>query len=169
MNNAPNYRRSITTGFSFGLTSGIITTLGLMVGLNSSTHSMLAVVGGVLTIAIADAFSDAFAMHITEEVRNAKATQEIWTATFSTLMFKFITAITFLIPLLLVSPGSLTLDAAIIASIAWGLLLITIFNYFLARKEKAPAWKIIGEHLIIAIIVVVLANLAGSWINAAFG
>ena len=50
---------SVTVGLSFGLTSGIITTLGLMVGLYSGTHSRLAVLGGILTIAIADSFSDA--------------------------------------------------------------------------------------------------------------
>jgi len=48
----------LKTGLSFGLTSGIITTLGLMVGLNSSTHSDLVVIGGILTIAIADGFLD---------------------------------------------------------------------------------------------------------------
>jgi len=59
-------RHSITTGFSFGLTSGVITTLGLLVGLNSGTHSKLVVIGGILTIAIADAFSDALGIHISE-------------------------------------------------------------------------------------------------------
>ena len=31
-------RESVKTGISFGLTSGVITTLGLMVGLHSGTH-----------------------------------------------------------------------------------------------------------------------------------
>lgn len=52
-------RLSIRKGFSFGLTSGVITTLGLIVGLHSSTHSDLSVIGGILSIAIADAMSDA--------------------------------------------------------------------------------------------------------------
>ena len=49
---------SFRVGMSFGLTSGIITTLGLIVGLHSGTHSKLAVIGGILTIAMADALSD---------------------------------------------------------------------------------------------------------------
>jgi len=57
-------KHSLKTGFSFGLTSGIITTLGLIVGLNSSTRSKLVVLGGILIIAIADAFSDAFGIHV---------------------------------------------------------------------------------------------------------
>ena len=31
-------KESLKTGISFGLTSGVITTLGLMVGLHSGTH-----------------------------------------------------------------------------------------------------------------------------------
>jgi hypothetical protein len=50
---------SIRTGISFGLTSVVITTLGLMVGLHAGTHSKIVVLAGILTIAIADAFSDA--------------------------------------------------------------------------------------------------------------
>src|SRR3989339_547129 len=52
-------KNSIKKGLGFGLTSGIITTLGMIVGLNSSTHSQAVVIGGVLIIAIADAMSDA--------------------------------------------------------------------------------------------------------------
>ena len=39
-------------------------TLGLMVGLHAGTHSMPAVLGGILTIAVADAMSDALGIHV---------------------------------------------------------------------------------------------------------
>ena len=52
-------REAFRTGASFGLTSGVLTTLGLIVGLYAGTHSKLAVMGGIFTIAIADALSDA--------------------------------------------------------------------------------------------------------------
>ncbi len=57
-------KHSLKIGFSFGLASGIITTLGLIVGLHSGTHSKKVVIGGILTIAIADAFSDALGIHL---------------------------------------------------------------------------------------------------------
>ena len=47
-----------TKGFSFGLTSGVITTLGMIVGLETATSSKLAVVAGIVSVAIADAFSE---------------------------------------------------------------------------------------------------------------
>ena len=47
------------TGLYFGATSGVITTIGLIVGLNAGTRSLVAVLGGIFVIAIADAMSDA--------------------------------------------------------------------------------------------------------------
>ena len=45
--------QSLRTGANFGVTSGVITTLGLVVGLHAGTRSDLAVIGGILTIAVA--------------------------------------------------------------------------------------------------------------------
>ena len=38
------------TGIYFGTTSGVITTLGVIIGLNAGTESLVAVVGGILVI-----------------------------------------------------------------------------------------------------------------------
>ena len=72
-------RLSFKTGFSFGLTSAIITTLGLMVGLESGTQSKIAVLGGILTIAVADAFSDSLGIHVSQESQNQPTRQHIAT------------------------------------------------------------------------------------------
>ncbi len=47
------------TGVFFGATSGVITTVGLIAGLYAGTESVVAVLGGILVIAVADAMSDA--------------------------------------------------------------------------------------------------------------
>ena len=156
-------KHSLKTGFSFGLTSGIITTLGLMVGLHSGTHSTLVVIGGILTIAVADAFSDALGIHISEETENKHTTKEIWESTVSTFLAKFVFALTFLIPLLL-----LQLSTAIIVSVAWGLSLLGIFSFFIAKEQKAKPWKVVMEHLIIALVVIVTTHYVGDWIGSTF-
>lgn len=84
-------KHSLQVGFSFGLTSGIMTTLGLMVGLHSGTHLKLAVIGGILTIAMADAFSDASGgIHVSEESENKHSMGEIWESTLATFFLKII-------------------------------------------------------------------------------
>ncbi len=153
-------KHSIKTGFSFGLTSAILTTLGLMVGLHSGTHSKPVVIGGILTIAIADAFSDALGIHISEESENAHATKEIWEATLSTFLFKFVFALTFVIPVLL-----LQLSTAIIVSIIWGLLLLGAFSFYIAKEQKTKTWKVIAEHLFIALVVIIATHYVGGWIG----
>ena len=143
-------RPSLKTGFSFGLTSGIITTLGLIVGLHSGTHSELAVIGGILTIAIADAFSDALGIHVSEESENKHTTREIWEATVSTFLSKFVFALTFVVPMVL-----LPLPAAVMVSVVWGLSLLGTFSFYMAKEQKIKPGKVITEHVLIALIVIV--------------
>jgi VIT1/CCC1 family predicted Fe2+/Mn2+ transporter len=156
-------KHSIKIGFSFGTTSGIITTLGLMVGLHSSTRSSLAVMGGILTIAIADAFSDALGIHVSEESENVHTHKEIWAATASTFLSKSIFALTFLVPVMLFD-----LEKAILVSIAWGMSMLCLFSYRLARDQGSAPLRVIGEHVFIALIVVVITHYLGDWIAKSF-
>ena|SRR5690606_6679892 len=64
-----------------------------MVGLHSGTHSRLAVIGGVLTVAVADAFSDALGIHIAEEAEDKHTHLEVWESTIATFVTKFFFAI----------------------------------------------------------------------------
>jgi VIT1/CCC1 family predicted Fe2+/Mn2+ transporter len=154
-------KHSLKTGLSFGLTSGIITTVGLMVGLHSGTRSRLVVIGGILTIAIADAFSDALGIHVSEESKNRHTTKEIWEATISTFLSKFVFALMFIIPLLIFQ-----LSTAVIVSVIWGLFLLCIFSFYIAREQKAKSWKVVVEHLTIALIVIVVTHYIGHWIGS---
>lgn len=154
---------SFKVGFSFGVTSGIITTLGLIVGLNSGTHSKLVVIGGILIIAIADAFSDALGIHISEESENRHSSKEIWESTISTFISKFVFASTFLIPILL-----LELSMAIIFSVIWGLLVLAILSFNIAKEQQKKPLKIILEHIIIALFVIITTHYVGDWISATF-
>jgi VIT1/CCC1 family predicted Fe2+/Mn2+ transporter len=152
-------RHSFKVGFSFGLVSGIITTLGLIVGLHSSTHSRIFVIGGILVIAIADALSDAIGIHISEEAENKHSHGEIWESTLSTFLSKFVFALTFLVPIFIFE-----LNTAIIVCIIWGLLLITVFSVYLARSQKAKASQIVLEHVALAIVVITLTHFVGDWV-----
>lgn len=156
-------KESIRTGFSFGLTSGIITTLGLMVGLHAGTHSTLAVAGGVLTIAIADAFSDALGIHISEEAEIKHTPREIWESTIATFFTKFLFALTFLVPVLL-----LPLSQAVFVSIVWGLLALSLFSYHIAVRSGESPLKVVGEHLLAAVVVVISSQLVGEFISSHF-
>ena len=157
-------KHSLKIGISFGTTSGIITTLGLMVGLNSGTHSQATIIGGILTIAIADSFSDALGIHLSEESEGKHTEREIWESTIYTFLAKFIFALIFIIPILF-----LELSIAIIVSIIFGLSLLSILSFLLSRKQNKKTWRVVLEHLIVALVVILLAHYIGNWVASLFG
>jgi len=156
----PLKNTSIISGLSFGLTSGVITTLGLLVGLEAGTGSTQVVIAGILTIAVADAFSDALGMHIAEESKNNTNVKNIWRATIATLLAKFLFALSFLIPVLL-----LPISTAVITSIIWGLFLILTLSYIMAKKQNENPLKAMAEHFFIAIFVIIITHYIGYWIK----
>ncbi len=154
--------RSVKTGLCFGLTSGTITTLGLMVGLSSGTNSRSVVLGGILTIAIADSMSDALGIHLSEESKSGDKVPpgHIWLSTLYTFIFKFIFASSFIIPVMLFE-----LKNAVFVSILYGFILLSVLSYFIAREKGESPWKVIAEHLLIAGLVVVLTHYTGNMIS----
>jgi vacuolar iron transporter family protein len=157
-------KHSLKVGLSFGLTSAIITTLGLITGLNAGTQSRVAVIGGVLTIAIADAFSDALGIHVSEESEGKHRTREIWESTGSAFLAKFGFASLFLVPLIL-----LPLPAAIVASVIMGLSLLAALSFLIAKSQGASAPRAIAEHLFVAVVVITLTIFVGNFIARTFG
>ncbi len=154
-------REQLRIGLTFGLTSAAITTMGLMVGLHSGTHSKWVVLGGILTIAIADAFSDALGIHLSEESENTHTPGEIWSVTLATFGAKFIFAMTFAVPVLF-----LPLGPAIGVCVGWGLAMLAVLSYAVARAQRAHPWKVIGEHLLIALVVIAVTHWIGEWIGS---
>lgn len=154
--------KSWKSGIGFGVTSAIITTLGLMIGLITSTESRLAVIGGIITIAIADALSDAMGMHLSQEF-SGNSQKNVWISTISTFLTKLIIACTFLI-----CPIFLPLITSAIINIIWGLLLLAIFSYIIAKNEKENPFSVIFQHVLIAILVIVLSYFIGLAINSFF-
>jgi vacuolar iron transporter family protein len=158
-----NMDHSMKTGLSFGITSATITTLGLMTGLNAGTHSQIVVMGGILTIAVADAFSDALGIHVAEEAKNEYSTREVWEATIATFISKFVFGLSFILPFLFFPLGT-----AIDAAIAWGLALLIVFSVYISRSCRTNVWSVVTEHLVIAVLVLLLTNFFGGWIAANF-
>ncbi|MBR9691322.1 hypothetical protein GOV06_00905 [Candidatus Woesearchaeota archaeon] len=149
--------KAVTKGFSFGLTSGVITTLGMIVGLESAVSSSVVIIAGILSIAIADAFSDAFGIHVSEE---AGGDRHIWVSTKYTFLSKFVFALLFIIPFVLLDVGN-----AVIVSICFGLAVIAIYSYFMARKQNKSPFKVVGEHLLISIVVIIATHFVGDLIG----
>ncbi|WP_457640115.1 VIT1/CCC1 transporter family protein [Persephonella sp.] len=148
-------------GIGFGLTSGVVTTLGMMIGLSSVSSSKTVIVGGIVSIAIADAVSDALGIHISEESQENTEVRHIWQATISTFLSKFFFALSFLIPVLL-----LDIQTAITVSIIWGTLLVTLFSIKIAHDRNENPIKTAGEHILIMFIVLAVIYATGKLVES---
>ena len=151
------------TGLFFGATSGVITTLGLMVGLEAGTQSLAAVFGGVVVIAVSDSMSDAMGIHLSQEADPQSTRGHIWAATLSTFVTKFLVAISFALPLLF-----MPLRQAVVVGALWGLIIISVMSFVLARLQQAPVWRAVGEHLAIALAVIAVSHYVGIWARSVF-
>ncbi len=162
------YSHQLITGISFGLTSGVITALGMIVGLRSATSSKLAVVAGIVIMAIADGLADAVGLHVVEEgeVEKGKVKhtpQEVWITTVITFVLVSGFILTFAIPLLL-----FPLKTAIFIAIAWGMLLLILLNLYIAKIRKKSSLKLISEHVLLASFVIIISYLLGNLIALKF-
>lgn len=141
-------KRSHKAGLGFGITSGIITTMGLMVGLYAGKSSEFVILSGVLTIAIADAFADAAGIHVSKKAVSEYSIREVWEATVSTFLTKFCVALSFVWPLLFFAAKT-----AVLINVVWGILLLSGFSVYIAKDRQVNPWRLIFEHLTIAAIV----------------
>jgi VIT1/CCC1 family predicted Fe2+/Mn2+ transporter len=154
--------KAVKGGIVFGLTTGIITTLGLIVGLYSGTHSKLAILGGIITIAIGGAFSDSLGIQLSEESENMRK-KYIRESTISTFLSQFIFSLTFAIPVIV-----FLLKTAIIISVIWGLLWIGVFSYLISKQRKIKPAKLIIQHMALASLVIIVTNYVGYFIAKIF-
>jgi len=95
---------------------------------------------------------------LAEEAKGSGSAGAIWEATLATFSAKLVIAGTFIVPVL-----ARPLDEAIVISVIWGLLLLTGLSVFVARAQAIPAWRVVGEHLFIALCVVAITHVVGDW------
>ncbi|MFA4934906.1 MAG: hypothetical protein WC568_03625 [Candidatus Methanoperedens sp.] len=163
---AQKYSHQFITGVSFGVTSGVITALGMIVGIHEATSSKLAVFASIVVMAIADGMADAAGFHIVEEAefengKNKHTSREVWTTTLFTFLAVCGFILTFAIPILI-----LELKTAIFVDIAWGFLLLILLNYYIAKFKKEDPVKLIFWHVLLAVFVVIISYITGYLIAA---
>jgi VIT1/CCC1 family predicted Fe2+/Mn2+ transporter len=161
-NDLKNTVRPAQTRFSFGATSAIITNLGIITGLDTLTHPKLSIIGALLVIALADNLSDSFGIHIYQESEHI-AKKEVWLSTLTNFFTRLFVSSTFII-LIIVLP----IRFAAVCSVIWGLLILTVMTYTIAKQQKINPFSAIFVHLTIAFVVVVASNFIGGFVISRF-
>jgi len=150
--------------FAFGISSAVLTTLGIIVGLNSATASKIAVIGGIIAVAIADSSSDSMGMYASKKSERGVSPARAFKAALSTFLGKFIFTLSFIIPFI-IFPFSF----AIYICIIWGLILLTFVNIQIAFIQEENIPKSIIKNIFIAIIVIIASYVGGKIISLIMG
>jgi VIT1/CCC1 family predicted Fe2+/Mn2+ transporter len=148
--------------YIFGMTAAIITNLGLIAGLYFSSDAKTNIIGSILIIALADNISDSLSIHIYQESERFEA-KEVWISTFSNFMVRLLVSLFFVLIVVF-----LPLMIASIILIVFGLLLLSFISYIVAKRRGMNPYVSIAEHLVIAILVVVVSRFLGEWITTQF-
>ena len=151
------------TKFSFGATSGIMTNLGLIVGLDTLQHPKMSIIGAILVIALADNISDSMGIHLYKE-HEATTSREIWFSTLTNFLARFAVSLTFILIV-----AVLPIKPAVLCALVWGLTLLALMSYTSAKERGMNPCLAVIEYILISVIVVVCSKIAGHWIIHQFG
>jgi VIT1/CCC1 family predicted Fe2+/Mn2+ transporter len=148
--------------FSFGVTSAIMTNLGLIVGLETLSHPKLSMVSAILVIALADNIADSFGIHIYQE-SECKGVREVWLSTLTNFLARFLVSASFILLVL-----ALPVHIAVVCSIAWGLLLLAVMSYFIAKRRDVHPYYAVIEHITIASFIIIASRIVSKFIVRMF-
>ena len=148
--------------YIFGSTAAIITNISLIVGLETARSGKGPILGGLLTIALADNISDSLGIHMYKETEGATARLTVL-ATVLNFLARLLISFSFIAIVLMCSIGQ-----SIPVAVTWGLMLIAIGSYWIARRNKENVILEIVKHLLVALVMILLSHSVGHLVAVYF-
>ncbi len=143
--------------YAFGISSAVLTTLGIIVGLNAATASRMAVIAGIVGVAVADSCSDALGMYAAKRSERGVTARAALRGALATLLGKALFTMSFIVPFLF-----LDFIPALVASLVWGGVLLAFVNVQIAFVQQAPIVRTVARNIFFAIAIVALSYYAGT-------
>jgi VIT1/CCC1 family predicted Fe2+/Mn2+ transporter len=137
--------------------------MGVSVGLNAATATKAAIVSGLLIIAVADNISDSLSIHVYQESEGLES-KSAFRSTITNFLARFLATFTFVV-LVIALPSALVGPILL----AWGLVLLSVLTYLLARERGVSAASEIVKHVAVALLVVFVSRTLGVWIRTYLG
>jgi hypothetical protein len=149
-----------TTRISFGGTAGIVTSMALIVGLDAAHAGRAAMMSALLIAAVADNLTDSLSVHMYQESERLEE-KEAFIGTLSNFATRLIVCLSFVLIV-----AVFRAHAVAVGGIVWGMLLLTVLTYILARHRNVNAMSELGKHLAVALVVIFVSEGIGLWITA---
>ena len=146
--------------FSFGSTAGVVACAALVVGLVAAGAPKSVIVSSLLIVALADNLADSLSIHVYQESERLEP-GGAFLATATNFVSRLLVSLSF-VPFILALP----IRGAVAAVLAWGLFLLGLLSWMIARQRGVRPIPEVAKHLLVALVVVVVAELIGEWIPA---
>jgi VIT1/CCC1 family predicted Fe2+/Mn2+ transporter len=145
--------------FSFGGTSAIVTSMGLIIGLGAAGAGTATIMSGLLIVGFADNITDSLSIHMYQEAEKLEE-RAAFRTTVTNFIARILAALSF-VAIVLALPAAYT----VIVALFWGCLLLTAITYALARERGGSPLPEIAKHLGVAFLVIVASRVIGAWIS----
>jgi VIT1/CCC1 family predicted Fe2+/Mn2+ transporter len=142
--------------YSFGSTAAIVTSMGLIVGLDAATMPRASVISSLLIIALADNISDSLSIHVYQESEELDG-RAAFRATITNFFARLCVALSF-VGVVALLPSRWTVPV----SLTWGLCLLVALTFSVARARNVKPWPEIVKHVAVAALVIVVSRAAAS-------
>ena len=145
---------------SYCSTAAIVTSMALVMGLDAAMASRSAIISALLVIAIADNLTDSLSIHIYQE-SEALESRKAFITTLANYAARLLVSFSFLPIVLLPVSATMVMTCAI----AWGMLLLSVITFALARKRNTAVIPELAKHLAIALLAILASRLIGTYIS----
>jgi len=144
---------------SFGATSAIVTSMGLIIGFGAAGISKPTIIAGLLIVGLADNVTDSLSIHIYQESERLEQ-RAAFRATIGNFATRLIISLSFVV-LVFSFSGTNTLRACLL----WGVVLLASLTWLVARSRNANVPTEILKHLAVAAVVISASLATGKFIS----
>ena len=145
---------------SFGTTSAILTSTGLIIGFSAAGLAKSAIIAGLLIVCLTDNLTDALSIHIFQE-----SELEEQSTVFRTTLINFAARLAISLSFVALTLYLTGLPLLLIA-VAWGGSLLSGLTWLIARSRGTEVPVEILRHLAVAVLVIAVSRAIGELINA---
>lgn len=144
---------------AFGMSSAIMTVMGMIVGLASAHQSATAIIGGIASVGLADSMADSLSVYTAKKSERGSSEKVAFRNALATFWSKLFFSMSFLVIFMVLPTGY-----AMIFSIVWGFSLLAFINFLISYVQgESVVWGIF-KNISLAIFIVLVSFFVGNLI-----
>ena len=143
---------------SFGGTAAIVTSMALITGLDAVGTAKSTLISALLIAALADNLTDSLSIHIYQESVRLDE-REAFIGTLSNFITRLLGCLSFVFIAAVFPP-----HVVVLVAIVWGMLLLGVLTYLLARERNVGILSEVIKHLVVAAAAIITSKVIAYFI-----